>query len=159
MCGVSNPSLRCGARRRRKRKRTRSSCLSSTASTTAAASAVTVVARTWSVHQNFLLFNHGSEASRRSTLSGVVLDKFLVRPLPEGSGIRIWEELGVGRGRQKVGGWGSSLEPCVCQPLAIQDMKQIENDSIKELHDILNSMRSLKDETIKYCKFTIRINI
>src|SRR5712671_399356 len=44
-----------------------------------------------------LPFNHRSKVSR-STLSGVILDNFLVRPLPEGSGIWIWEELGVGRG-------------------------------------------------------------
>jgi len=39
-------------------------------------------------------------------LSGVVLDIFLVRPLPEGSGIRIWEELGVGRGVPEGGRLG-----------------------------------------------------
>jgi len=36
--------------------------------------------------------------TRRSTSSSVVLDHFIVHPLPEGSGIWIWEELGVGRG-------------------------------------------------------------
>ena len=31
-------------------------------------------------------------------MSGAALDIFRVRNLPEGSGIRVWEELGVGSG-------------------------------------------------------------